>query len=132
MNVTRDERYIVFHSNRSGSFQIWRANSDGTNLKQLTIDGSNSSRSLSPDGQSVVHNCRRSDISTVCRIPIDGGDAVQLAPGRGSRPALSPDGKYIAFFEPANSASVRLAVMLSSGGLRIHTFAVCTTMVGSQ
>jgi Tol biopolymer transport system component len=132
MNVTRDGRYIVFHSNRSGSFQIWRANSDGTNLKQLTTAGSNSWPSLSPDGQSIIYNCRRSDISTICRIPIDGGDAVQLAPGRGSRPVLSPDGKYIAFFEPANSASVRLAVMLSSGGPPVKIFDVDDTMVATK
>ena len=132
MEVTRDGRYIVFHSNRSGSLQIWRANSDGTNLKQLTTAGSNSWPSTSPDSQSVIYNCRRSDISTVCRIPIDGGDAVQLAPGRGSRPALSPDGKYIAFFEPADSASVRLAVMLSSGGPPVKTFDVANTMVPTK
>ena len=132
MSVTRDGRYIVFHSNRSGSFQIWRANSDGTNLKQLTTGRSNSWPSLSPDSQSVIYNCSRSDISTICRIPIDGGDAVQLAPGRGSRPALSPDGKYIAFFEPANSASVRLAVMLSTGGSPVKTFDVANTMVATK
>ena len=132
MELTRDGRYIVFHSSRSGSFQIWRANSDGTNLKQLTTVGSNSWPSVSPDSQSVVYNCRRSDISTICRIPIDGGDAAQLAPGRASRPALSPDGKYIAFFEPVDSASVRLAVMLSSGGPPVKTFDVPNTMVSTK
>ena len=111
MEVTRDGRYIVFHSNRSGSFQIWRSNSDGSNLKQLTTTGNNTWPSVSPDGKSIVYNCRRSDIWTVCRISIDGGEAVQLAPGPASRPELSPDGKYIAYFEPVKSALVRLAVM---------------------
>jgi Tol biopolymer transport system component/DNA-binding winged helix-turn-helix (wHTH) protein len=132
MNVTRDGRYIVFHSNRSGSFQIWRANSDGTNLKQLTTVGANSWPSVSPDGQSIIYSCRRSDMPNICRIPIDGGDAVQLAPGRGTRPALSPDGKYIAFFEPANSGSIRLAVMLSTGGPPVKTFDVADTMVATK
>jgi len=132
MNVTRDGRYIVFHSNRSGSFQIWRANSDGTNLKQLTNGGSNSWPSLSPDGQSVVYNCDRSNLSTICRISIDGGDPIQLAPGPGSRPELSPDGKYIAFFEPARPILVRLVVMPSSGGGPIKTFDVPNTMYATN
>jgi Tol biopolymer transport system component/DNA-binding winged helix-turn-helix (wHTH) protein len=132
MQVTRDGRLIIFHSNRSGSFQIWRANSDGTNLKQLTTGGNNSWPSISSDGQSVIYNCDHSGISTICRIPIEGGDVVQLAPGPASRPTLSPDGKYIAFFEPANSALVRLAIMSSSGGRPIKTFDVPNTMYATE
>ena len=132
MEVTRDGRYIVFHSNRSGSFQIWRANSDGSNLKQLTTTGNNTWPSVSPDSKSIVYNCRRSDTWTICRIPIDGGEVVQLAPGGASRPELSPDGKYIAYFEPVQSALVRLAVMSSSGGPPIKTFDVPHTMFATK
>jgi Tol biopolymer transport system component len=132
MKVTRDGRYIVFQSDRSATLQIWRANSDGTNLKQLTTVGNNSWPSLSPDGQSVIYNCNRADISTVCRVSIDGGDGVQLTPGPASRPTLSPDGKYIAFFEPAPSALVRIAIMSSSGGKPIKTFEVANTMYATE
>jgi Tol biopolymer transport system component/DNA-binding winged helix-turn-helix (wHTH) protein len=132
MKVTRDGRYIVFQSDRSGTLQIWRANSDGTNLKQLTTGGNNYWPSLSPDGQSVIYNCDRSDISTICRVPIDGGDVIQLASGPASRPTMSPDGKYIAFFEPAKSALVQLAVMLSSGGEPVKTFDLPNTMYATE
>jgi Tol biopolymer transport system component/DNA-binding winged helix-turn-helix (wHTH) protein len=132
MNVTHDGRYIVFYSNRSGRFQIWRANSDGTDLRALTSGGNNSWPSISPDGQWVIYNCNRANISTICRLSIEGGEPVQLAPGAGSRPELSPDGKYIAFFEPSSSALVRLAVMSSSGGSPIKTFDVPNTMFATE
>src|SRR5215213_7511782 len=36
--VSPDNRYIVFHSNRTGVFQIWRVNRDGSSPKQLTFE----------------------------------------------------------------------------------------------
>jgi len=37
-----DGRHLVFQSNRSGRDQIWTMLADGTQLRQLTLDGSNS------------------------------------------------------------------------------------------
>ena len=31
-----DGRYVLFHSNRSGAWQIWRMNRDGSNPRQAT------------------------------------------------------------------------------------------------
>src|SRR5262249_42054311 len=36
LSVTPDGRYILFSSNRSGSYNIWRMDIDGNNQKQLT------------------------------------------------------------------------------------------------
>jgi len=36
-----DGRHLVFSSTRSGSYQIWTMLADGTQLKQLTTQGSN-------------------------------------------------------------------------------------------
>ncbi len=40
--VSPDNRYVVFHSNRSGVFQIWRTDRDGARPKQLTSGNSES------------------------------------------------------------------------------------------
>ena len=132
INLTRDGRYMVFQSNRSGNFQIWRANSDGSDLKPLTNRGNNSWPSLSPDGQWVFYNCDRPGLSTICRVSIDGGEPVQLAAVPVLRPQISPDGRYIAFFEPSESALVRLAVMSSTGGNALRTFEVPNTMYATE
>ncbi|HWP55632.1 MAG TPA: hypothetical protein VN476_16000, partial [Pyrinomonadaceae bacterium] len=43
-----------------------------------------------------------------------------------------PDGRYLAFFEPSDSALVRLAVMSSVGGNAIRTFDVPNTMYATE
>jgi TolB protein len=43
-----DGRHLVFESTRSGSRQIWSMLADGTNLRQLTTQGSNESPNWSP------------------------------------------------------------------------------------
>src|SRR5262249_8880971 len=52
--VSRDGRYIVFTSNRTGTAQVWRMDIDGRNQKQLTFgDGQNESAqfaAISPNG----------------------------------------------------------------------------------
>ena len=79
MSMTDGGRYVVFQSNRSGSLEIWRVNSDGGNLKQLTAEGNNSLPSVSPDGQWVIYSAGRNEHSTPQRISIDGGEATQIS-----------------------------------------------------
>jgi len=131
LSMTSDGRYIVFHSNRSGSVQIWRANADGTNLKQLTNGSGNSWPALSPDGRWIVYACDREIGSAICRIGIDGGEAVQLAAGPATRPAVSPDGEHIAYFELANS-QVRILILPFSGGAALKSFEVANTVFASD
>jgi Tol biopolymer transport system component len=51
--VTPDNRYIVFISNRSGAFQVWRMNIDGSNQIQLTKGGPKNYLAISP----IVSGC---------------------------------------------------------------------------
>ena len=51
-SVSPDNRYIVFHSNRSGTFQIWRTDRDGGNPVQLTKTTPECNwRTFSPDSK---------------------------------------------------------------------------------
>ena len=57
---------------------------------------------MSPDGKSVVY-ASFADWApgiggepTLCRVPINGGEPVQISPQPASIPSLSPDGKLIA------------------------------------
>jgi len=102
MCVTADSRYVIFQSDRSGSSEIWRANLDGGDLKQLTAGGDNSQPSLSPDGRWVVYTSEREGTQRIWRVPVDGGEATRVTDRPSSWPQISPDGKHIAYAQPTD------------------------------
>jgi len=125
MSVTADNRYIVFQSNRSGVFQIWRANRDGTDLRQLTNGGQSIRPNISPDGKWVVYVSEDSGGARLWRMSIDGGQVTQLTRNQSSSPQISPDGKRIAYLETSESApALHLAIIPFSGGEPELTFAL--------
>jgi Tol biopolymer transport system component len=135
MRATADGHYMVFHSDRSGALEVWRANADGGDLRQLTSGGGNSQPSLSPDGRWVVYASERDGRSTLWRISIDGGEPSQLTDRPSSFPQVSPDGRHIAFrgltdvppSMPSGRADVRLMIMPFEGGEPVHSYAVPET-----
>jgi serine/threonine protein kinase/dipeptidyl aminopeptidase/acylaminoacyl peptidase len=93
--VSPDGRYIVFGYSRPDNIsQIWRMDSDGGNLKQLTT-GEDYNPSISPDGQWVVFHSFRNGKQSLWKVPIDGGEAVQVSDKIAHDPIFSPDGKLI-------------------------------------
>ena len=93
--ASADGRYIVFMSDRAGLQNIWRMDIDGNNPKELTVGGSEWLPDGSPDSKWVIY---RSGFGkhTLWKVSIDGGEPVQLNDNASSRPAISPDGKWIA------------------------------------
>src|SRR5438046_10278003 len=53
--VSRDGRFIFFNSNRSGSNQIWRMNSDGSSQVQITTADGGYPRFVTPDNKWVYY-----------------------------------------------------------------------------
>lgn len=97
-------RYVVFsswtfHSSAMG-VNIWRMDADGSNLKQLTEGGPDTSPACSPDGNWVYY--RGGGPPRVMRVPINGGTS-QVALGTAAPNqavwdlALSPDGRTLAY-----------------------------------
>lgn len=111
--ATSDGKYIVFCSNRSGTYAIWRMNADGSNPVQLTHDQNvmDTQMQVSKDSRSIVFMRSTSDggKSRLMKIPIDGGEAAAIMPDNGKSefsPRISGDGKFLAFhtfeFDAAN------------------------------
>ena len=122
--VTADGRYVVFQSNRSGGRNIWRVDLDGSNLKPLT-DGNyvDSNPVSSADGRAVIFVSQRSGTVTIWKVSIDGGSPVQLTNRPAQLPAISPDGKFIAYFhadEQANNQP-KLSIIPFEGGEPVRT-----------
>ena len=95
--VTFDNRYIVFTSNRTGSFQLWRMNLDGSDQLQLTNRSPADHPSITPDGKWILYNT--TEDWHIWKISIDGGDPVPLIDHPAYFPAICPNGKMIACLE---------------------------------
>jgi eukaryotic-like serine/threonine-protein kinase len=105
------DRYIVltwaFHGG-DNQVGIWRANTDGSNLKRLTTGGFDIHPVCSPNGKWVYYYAGAPHFSM--RVPLDGGEPrsvpgsdVPRMFGGGAGQAISPDGKLLVFNADINS-----------------------------
>jgi Tol biopolymer transport system component len=124
--VTPDNRNIIFQSNRSGTYQVWRANRDGSDMKQVTSDDECEEPALSPDGTFIVYSRYTKDGPALWRIPVQGGEPIRLTDDAASWPAISPDGKFIAcqWGRDVDYAKRGIAVLPIDGGTPIRFFSV--------
>ena len=129
--VTPDGRYVIFVSDRAGQFNLWRVDTDGGNLRQLTARDGEFYPQCSRDGQWVVFQSGHID-PKIWKVHIDGGEPVQLAKTRASRPALSPDGHTIAYSYldlELNPSRWGIGIVSSEGGDRLKRFDFPPTVV---
>lgn len=90
---------IAFVSNRSGRKEIYIADYDGSNVQQLTRDGSISVHpSLSPDGRKLAYTGYKSGYADIYEIDLGSGarDRIVKYPGTNTGAAYAPDGHRIA------------------------------------
>jgi Tol biopolymer transport system component/DNA-binding winged helix-turn-helix (wHTH) protein len=123
--ISPDGRLIAFDSSRSGNYEIWVCDRDGSKLQQLTFGGSQAgSPRWSPDGKQLVYNSRISGQMGLYVVPLDGGRPHQIATGTPNAlwPFWSSDGRWIYFAteQPKGiwkvSAGGGAAMRLSSDG----------------
>ena len=93
---------IAFHSDRSGALDVFIANANGSEARQLTSEeGNNFDPSLSPDGTRVVFITDRHGGSNheIYVMEVDGSNEKRLTNNNSSDgdPSWSPDGTQIAF-----------------------------------
>jgi eukaryotic-like serine/threonine-protein kinase len=124
--ATADGKYIVFQSNRSGATEIWRMNSDGADLQQLTTSGKNTVPHTTPDSKMIVFTHESEGTSSAWRISIEGGEATKITDAECYNARVSPDGNLIACgyrFE----GKTKLAIVPMTGGAPTKLFDVPPT-----
>jgi uncharacterized protein YjdB len=95
-----DRTRIAFSSNRSGTFDIWLMDADGTQLTQLTSgSGDETEPAWTPDGTRIVYTSSTGGQTQIASSGVDGSEPTQLTETTGGNisPAVSPDGRIIAF-----------------------------------
>ena len=110
-----DGQYIVFCSNRSGNNEIWRLNSDGSNLIQLTHSEGAIFPSISPDGRWVIYLASTDNF--LYKVPIEGGQPQRVSDEAVGVSAVSPDGELIAYFAPGKDTWEIAVNSLRNGSL---------------
>ncbi len=90
---------IAFIGRRTGRKEVYIADYDGSNVQQLTRDGTISvSPALSPDGRFLAYTSYKSGYPDVYLIDLASGarNPIVRSPGTNSGAAFSPDGGRIA------------------------------------
>jgi Tol biopolymer transport system component/DNA-binding winged helix-turn-helix (wHTH) protein len=114
-----DGRLLAFKSNRSGAAEIWLADSDGRNPRQLTHIGAYIAGfpHWSPDSSFLVFHARLPDEAQVYTIRVQDGVTRQITHERPSftMPLFSLDGKVIYMTETLPEGPVVSQVSAAGG-----------------
>ena len=96
-----DGKYIAFVSNRSGNFEIWMSNSDGTGIVNVSKlnNPQTGTPNWSPDSKKIVFDSRHNGRQTVYIVDIADLVPHQLTTNvpEPHQPSWSHDGKWIYF-----------------------------------
>ena len=125
----QDGRYVVFMSRSGEGTHIWRIGLDGSDLKQLTKGMSEGVPICSSDGHSVIYVSPGAGNWKLWKTSIDGGEAVQLTDRPSLSPAVSPDGKLIAYAFLDDQHKKNIAVISEDGGPPIKTLPLSPTVL---
>ncbi len=100
-SLSFDGGQILFSSRRTGTFEIYRMNLDGSQEEQLTTDPTTGAYApaLSPDGGTIVFANYVAGVQSIWAMDRDGGNPRALTDQTSNEwdPVWSPDGSQIAF-----------------------------------
>lgn len=113
-----DGSKVAMILSKTGTVDLYVANADGSDLKQLTRGREDeSSPCWSPDGRWIYFATKAGGRKILARISPNGGEAQQVrvsGVANPTEPDCSPDGKWIAF--TAQMGSFQLCVVPADGG----------------
>jgi Tol biopolymer transport system component/DNA-binding winged helix-turn-helix (wHTH) protein len=117
-------RYFIFSQAKDKHNHLFRIDTDGSNLTQITSgDGYEVDSSVSSDGNWVAFGsvAEGDKANRLSRSSIDGGDAQPFGNNDCSRPAYSPDGKYLACITDDDKD---ILLVLAEDGSRVRSFTI--------
>jgi Tol biopolymer transport system component len=119
-----DSQPIIFSTNRDHNFEIYRMNSDGSQLARLTENEVlDSDPRWSPDGQRIAFNSVRDGNWEIYVMDADGSHVTRLTNYQNEDffPTWSPDGTRIAFISYRGQYGPTINIMNADGSQVIDT-----------
>lgn len=109
---------IVYSQIQNGNADIWIMSANGTEKKQLTSEQSAEiNPAVSLDGKFIVFISNRLGTSNIWRTDINGTNQKQLSEGKNAySPNISPDGKWVFYTAPDETATAVLWKVPIDGG----------------
>jgi DNA-binding winged helix-turn-helix (wHTH) protein len=92
--ISPDGKRIAFMSDRSGPWQIWVSELDGSNPAQLSFTASAGTPRWSPDGRNIAFDAPSDEGTSIYLVAADGSQPARRLV-RGLVPSFSRDGKWI-------------------------------------
>jgi len=118
-----DGKRIVFSSGRSGSWEIWVGDSDGSNARQLTFFGGPppGAPRWSPDGRQVVFDCGAGGSQDIYVVSVEGGPPRRLTSEQSQdvTPSWSRDGRWI-YFASNRTGNSQVWKLPAEGGTAVQ------------
>ena len=93
--ISRDGRYVAFDVLKGGDVNVWIADSNGGNLRQLTTGNADQSATFSAGGRFVYYQHWSEGTVHLYRVPFSGGPPVQLSDLQMKDPSVSHGGDRI-------------------------------------
>lgn len=122
--ISSDGQLLAYVPIESEKHSLWIRNlKDNSELQLLPPESVRYwGMRFTPDGQSILYVKTQpaTSISTLHRIPVRGGQPVEVAANIANPPAVSPDGKQVAFIrtDPAKHQDVLLIAGIDGSGER--------------
>ncbi len=93
-----DGKYLVYTSNRDGTFHLWRSSQNGSGAVRLTSDDFMEAEQpvFTPDSQWVIYTSARGGSRSLWKVSVEGGKPIQITHALAAKPSVSPDGTLIA------------------------------------
>ena len=107
-----DGKWIYFQTSRTGRGEVFRMRPDGSAVQQITHEGG-VDPDISPDGKWLYYVIPNNGL---WRMPADGGEAMQIVPGRGPGLYFGFSSEGVITWQRREPAGYQLVVHPFAGG----------------